>query len=551
MKTAGFFLLSMRYYKSGVNFRRPLLKSLAVQDVVKSFTRNLHNNSASSVVPSSDSKPDLLLEKLQEASSINEIVNLIQVNKTAVTAAHCSRALQHIVKNLRNETVTRSDLTILCNVLTRKARFLNLHEILSVTSDLERLKVSPKTIVMQTVLQHLRCEINSLSFKDVFFLEGLFKKMTETPLITSLRTSLPLVVKNHLEMQMNREDIRELTKLFRFGAYHKFEHLELKKISTAILEYTSEWSVLDACAIFWGLTSLPREELKFYPQLVMKAMKEFSQNVNQVSSQEFLQLLHHLHSRNILSVVLFKLAVRRAVAEKWDLDCLHALAKLASEKLFFNLSLFNSYEMMVEEYIANGREMSFTMFEFIDILAKINYSPHNLKLLWDEAKVQLQREQHAKAAADLILNLITLGQDCDIVNYSIFQKYDLVSYLTQQGRFKNFCIKNSLPKLTSIFAGLSVKSIKKAAILLNLMGKWDQLPNELRKEWLEKLAETQLSQSENLGFPLKKALNMGLSGFRVYDSLLTTSGIYIGKIIKNKAIKMKYCSLKTEEMGRD
>ncbi|KAG7204022.1 hypothetical protein KM043_001883 [Ampulex compressa] len=103
-----------------------------------------------------------------------------------------------------------SDLRNACEMIKRDYRCLNIREIIQVLRILFFFNVSSKTVVVQTLLQSLRVQLEQLSFYDIANLMNLLSGCEATPLGDALLSALLIVFKIQLSENLDMDDISKL-----------------------------------------------------------------------------------------------------------------------------------------------------------------------------------------------------------------------------------------------------------------------------------------------------------------------------------------------------
>lgn len=221
---------------------------------------------------SSDVLSDALIN-----SDPSQLLEVVGLNKRSLSGIHVLAALARLSK-LTNTTEGRTksltaavsvetDLTngallgALCDRLLRTSRQLNADQLVNALKHLLALDVSPQSVIFQTVLQHLRMDLNDLRLKQLVFLDFLLRKVQQkatepsVPLVEALKQAVPMVVRNHLRIEIDGDDIKELLQLLEFCAKHRFYWKDLQRVTTA-LERHCPLSLEASMAVLWSASFL-------------------------------------------------------------------------------------------------------------------------------------------------------------------------------------------------------------------------------------------------------------------------------------------------------
>lgn len=104
----------------------------------------------------------------------------------------------------------------LCDVLNRNVRVMNNNEVIEALKILTYFNFVGDSILIQSLLQMIRVNINEMSLQDIMFTVYLLKKMDSTPLRDALLIALPLVLEINLSTKIQSDDINMLNRLMRF-----------------------------------------------------------------------------------------------------------------------------------------------------------------------------------------------------------------------------------------------------------------------------------------------------------------------------------------------
>lgn len=138
---------------------------------------------------STEGEYDILTESLIKSTTIEEMFELISLHHSVMNNRHLSESFESFHDIIRRSNNFDSDcikilsspqFKQLCNRAMKRMRFFQPNEILTTLKSLLYIKVSPKTMIIQSLLQMGRQLINDFSLEQIIFLDFLLnKRLTE------------------------------------------------------------------------------------------------------------------------------------------------------------------------------------------------------------------------------------------------------------------------------------------------------------------------------------------------------------------------------------
>jgi len=142
---------------------------------------------------------DILTEAIIKSTTIEEMLELISLHHSVMNNRHLSEAFESLhdiirMSNIYNEEciqmLSSPQYKQLCNRAMKRIRYFQPQEILTILKSLLFIKVSPKTMIIQSLLQMARQLINDFSLEQIIFLDFLLnRKLSEN--INYLSVDLP------------------------------------------------------------------------------------------------------------------------------------------------------------------------------------------------------------------------------------------------------------------------------------------------------------------------------------------------------------------------
>ncbi|KOB67900.1 FAST kinase domain-containing protein 2 [Operophtera brumata] len=298
---------------------------------------------------------------------------------------------------------------LLCQNFKKYARELDVNETIEATKVLSFLRVPADTVIVQTLLQMLRCNINLLNLRHIMFLDYILGKYeTNNHLVDALKLALPLAFQIHLPLELDNQDLPLLKDMLAYSCTRNLPDRCINNVVTGLLLHDQTINAQTAKSIIWSLCHVNCTEEK-YPTRV--------------------QLLHICY--DILAMKLDQLS--------YD-DVLRTTAKIKGRIMekhpeYYHEQLMDGVaEYVIKTYpamLANARTN--ILFGFINCLANNNYTPDPDQ--WNEIQRQislnpiLHGKNFALPWAKLCLEMASLGLYEDKLLARVFSEEFLNDYL--------------------------------------------------------------------------------------------------------------------------
>nr|CAD7260599.1 unnamed protein product [Timema shepardi] len=114
----------------------------------------------------------------------------------------------------------------LCRKLKTQARTFNINETVDALKIISYMGVHSSSIIVQTLLQLIRHQVNDLSLQQIVFLEFVLKRMKSSSLTDALRIALPLVFEAQLETKIDRSNPSQLAELLYYSGHVSMDLLD-------------------------------------------------------------------------------------------------------------------------------------------------------------------------------------------------------------------------------------------------------------------------------------------------------------------------------------
>ncbi|XP_043485471.1 uncharacterized protein LOC122513265 isoform X2 [Polistes fuscatus] len=178
---------------------------------------------------------------------------------------------------------------LLCNQLHEQIRYMNLRSIIKSIKLLNLLNVPSNAMLMQSLLQVIRNNVNQLDINQMHLLAVLLKKMEPTPLSLALQIALPMILPSILEKRFDYSDLKELALVLNYLKYVNDRSTFIKiyqSIQSALVNDSTSASVATLKNIFISLSMLSNEKLvsRENRKTISMIREALFQNINKMTS---------------------------------------------------------------------------------------------------------------------------------------------------------------------------------------------------------------------------------------------------------------------------
>ncbi|XP_047994256.1 uncharacterized protein LOC125232576 isoform X2 [Leguminivora glycinivorella] len=410
------------------------------------------SSSISDITKSSTTSNDQLTTRLQAAVTAGAVLAAVQSSPSA-TAQHMLQALRCLFLLHRagkfekepEELIKDPGFSMLCQNFKKHARALELNEAIEATKVLSYLKVPVDSLIVQTMLQLIRCNINNLNLRQIMFLDFLLNQYdTKNHLVDALKLALPLAFQVHLPLEMDNEDLPLLRDMLYYCCAHELPDRCINNVVTGLLLHDQSIDAHAAKSIIWSLCDVNCTE-ELFPtrvQLLHICFDILSQSLNRLSYDEVLRTAARLKGRilekhpeyyheHLMDAIANYVVDKRIPFEKGLL-----VARVLSRLAHSHLGLV---EYLCQEVVANPKTLENArtniLFGFINCLSNNNHMPD--KEQWEEIRRQISGNPilDAKHAAlpwvKVCLELASLGHYDDRLLKRVFSREFLDEFLSR------------------------------------------------------------------------------------------------------------------------
>jgi hypothetical protein len=119
---------------------------------------------------------------------------------------------------------------------------------------LSYLKVPPDSLIMQTMLQLVRHNINLISVRQIMFLDFILNRYeTKNHLVDALKLALPLAFQIRLPLELDNQDLPLLRDMLSYCSHHDLPDRCINNIVTGLLLHDQAIDAQNAKYIIWSL----------------------------------------------------------------------------------------------------------------------------------------------------------------------------------------------------------------------------------------------------------------------------------------------------------
>ncbi|XP_063627733.1 uncharacterized protein LOC134799285 [Cydia splendana] len=410
------------------------------------------SSSISDITKSSTTSSDQLTTRLQTAVTAGAVLAAVQASPAA-TAQHMLHALRCLFLLHRagkfekepEELIKDPGFSVLCQNFKKHARALELNEAIEATKVLSYLKVPVDSLIVQTMLQLIRCNINNLNLRQIMFLDFILNQYdTKNHLVDALKLALPLAFQVHLPLEMDNEDLPLLRDMLYYCCAHELPDRCINNVVTGLLLHDQSIDAQAAKSIIWSLCDVNCTE-ELFPtrvQLLHICFDILSQSLNRLSYDEVLRTAARLKGRILekhpeyyhehLMDAIANYVVDNHVPFEKGLLIARVLSRLAHSHLGLVEYLC---QQVVSQPTTLQNARTNILFGFINCLSNNNHTPHETQ--WAEIRRQISNNPilDAKHAAlpwvKVCLELASLGHYEDRLLKRVFSQEFLDEFLSR------------------------------------------------------------------------------------------------------------------------
>lgn len=146
---------------------------------------------------------------------------------------------------------------VLCQNFKKQARALDINETIEATKFLSFLGVPCDSLIVQTLLQLIRCNIDSINIRQIMFLDFMLTRFdSKNHLVDALKLALPLAFQIHLPLELDNRDLPLLRDMLSYCCTHDLPDRCINNVVTGLLLHDQTIDAQVAKSIIWSLCQI-------------------------------------------------------------------------------------------------------------------------------------------------------------------------------------------------------------------------------------------------------------------------------------------------------
>ncbi|KAG7297692.1 hypothetical protein JYU34_018410 [Plutella xylostella] len=379
----------------------------AWRSVLRSTSVSVRSLSAGIDLSQPPKPTDAVMTTLKTAPSPAVVLAAVQRHLPALDQTHMLQALRTLFELSRHsrskesiDSLTKDPaFSTLCQNFRKHARSLDVNEAIEASKVLIFLQLPVDSLILQTLLQIIRCNINYINLRQVIFLDFLLSRLdSKNHLVDALKLALPLVFQIHLPLELDHEDLPLLKDMLAYCTRHDLPDRCINNIVTGLLLHDQTIDAKTAKLIVWSLCEVNCTEERFPTrvQLLHICYDILAQSIDQLTYDEVLKTAAKIkgrilekHSEYYHAGVMDAFA-SYVVSHDVEFEKGMLIARILSRLAHTNLTLL---EYLCTTAAINptclARAQPNILFGFINCLSNSNYTPE--PSIWTELRDQISK----------------------------------------------------------------------------------------------------------------------------------------------------------------
>ncbi|XP_063831171.1 uncharacterized protein LOC135080464 isoform X1 [Ostrinia nubilalis] len=398
--------------------------------------------------------PDAVMSRLKTAPTAAELLAAVQTHLNVMTHKHMLQALRSLFElqkagKMDQDTqsiIKNPAFSVLCQNFKKHARALEINEAIEATKVLSYLKVPVDSLILQTMLQLIRYNINFINVRQIMFLDFLLNRYDcKNHLVDALKLALPLAFQIRLPLELDNEDLPLLRDMLSYCCNHDLPDRCINNIVTGLLLHDQQINAQNAKSIIWSLCQVNCTEEVFPTrvQLLHICCDILTQRVHELTYDDVLRTAARIKGRVLekhpeyYHEQLMDALANYVVQNKIDFERSLLLARVLSRLAHTHLGLVEYLcQLASSDPTILSKARTNILFGFINCLSNNNYRPNPDQ--WDVLRKQislnpvLDGKNFALPWTKLCLELASLGHYEDRVLERVFSKEFLKDYLSRE-----------------------------------------------------------------------------------------------------------------------
>ncbi|KAM3959333.1 uncharacterized protein ACR2FA_006633 [Aphomia sociella] len=397
--------------------------------------------------------PDAVMASLKSAQNTSDLLAAVQAHMPSMTHKHMMQALRSLFelqksgryKEDTENLMKNPAFNVLCQSFKKHAPALDVNEAIEATKVLSYLKVPVDSLIVQTLLQMIRCNINMINIRQIMFLDFLLSRFdTKNHLVDALKLALPLAFQIHLPLELDNQDLPLLRDMLAYSCTHNLPDRCINNIVTGLLLHDQGINAQIAKLIIWSLCQINCTE-EVYPtrvQLLHICYDILSQRIDDLSYDDVLKTAAKIKGRVLekhpeyyheqLMDTIANYVISHEVNFEKSLLVARVLSRIAHTHLGLVEYLCN---LAVSSPVTLANARTNVLFGFINILSNNNYTPDPDQWLELRRQISLNPVLDANNAtlpwAKICLELASLGHYEDKLLNRVFSEDFLNEFLAR------------------------------------------------------------------------------------------------------------------------
>ncbi|XP_068619170.1 uncharacterized protein [Battus philenor] len=204
---------------------------------------------------------DPIMMSIKMAPTAENILATVQQHLPLMTHKHLLQALRSLFElqksgkfNQTEDLIKDPGFSVLCQNFKRHARALDVYEAVEAIKVLSYLRVPVDSLIVQTMLQLIRTNINFLNIRQIMFLDFLLDQFdSKNHLVDVLKLALPLAFQIHLPLELDNDDLPLLKDMLIYCCNHDLPDRCINNVVTGLLLHDQSIDAQTAKSIVWSL----------------------------------------------------------------------------------------------------------------------------------------------------------------------------------------------------------------------------------------------------------------------------------------------------------
>ncbi|XP_013170933.1 PREDICTED: uncharacterized protein LOC106120211 [Papilio xuthus] len=396
---------------------------------------------------------DTIMTSIKTAPTPENILATVQQHLPIMTHKHLLQALRSLFELQKSGKFEQTDelikdptFSVLCQNVKKHARALDVNEAIEAVKVLSFLRVPVDSLILQTMLQLIRTNINLINIRQIMFLDFLLDQFdSKNHLVDVLKLALPLTFQIHLPLELDNDDLPLLRDMLIYSCNHDLPDRCINNVVTGLLLHDQRIDAQTAKSIVWSLCQVNCTE-KVFPtrvQLLHICYDIIAQQIDQLHYNEVLRTVAKIKGRVLekhpeyyqeqLLDAIADYVIRNNIEFEPALLIARVLSRVAHTHLGLMEYLCN-LALNEENNLSTVRTN--ILFSFINCLSNNNYTPDLDQ--WDVIRQNISENPILSATnaalpwTKVCLELASLGHYDDKLLEKVFSEKFLIEYLARE-----------------------------------------------------------------------------------------------------------------------